>query len=163
MKRAEQDRRLNEMRRLYEVEKLTLHEVAGVFGLTRQAVYERLAKVGVGFRPRCPTKREIEREILVQLYINENLTVCETAKRLKTSPQKVSDEIKRHKITKRPRGYSRMKYTELNLLNIGEKVIIERPPIKKPLLGLYEKAGRIGIRISIKSLDSETMQIKRTA
>lgn len=161
MKKAEQDEELNEMRRLYEVEIRSVREIGKIFGVSRQTIYNRLANAGVCFRPKNPVKREIEREVLIQLCVNENLTVCETARGLKTGFKKVSDEIKRHKIIKRPTGYSRLKYPELNLLDVREKVVIPRPLIKNPHLGLYGKARRIDSRISIKRVDNKTFQIKR--
>lgn len=161
MKKAEQAERLKEMCRLYVVEEWTLQEIADYFGITRQAIFERLVKVGISFRPKRPTKRQIERETLIELYINEDLLVLKTAQRLKTHCKKVSDELKRHEIKKCRQVYSRLKYSELNQLGIGENVIIPRPSIKKPHLGLYGKAKRIGIKISVKSVNKETMQVRR--
>ncbi len=161
MTKAEQTVRLREMQRLYEVEKRTLREIADLFGVTWQAIHDRLVRAGVLLRQKNPIKRLLDRETLIKLYIVENLTISETAQRLKTHYKKVSDEIKRHEIIKRPRGYSGRKYTELNLLSVGGNVIIQRPQVKNPYLSLYGKAQKIGIRISVKSIDDKTMQINR--
>ena len=161
MTKQEQTERLKEMQRLYEVEELKLREIAERFGVSWQAIHERLVRAKIPLRQKSPVKRFLDRETLVELYINENLTIAQTAQRLKIGYHKVSDEIKRHKIIKRPRGYSRRKYTELNLLKNGEDVIIELPQVKNPYLSLYGKAQRIGIRISVKSINGESMQIKR--
>lgn len=161
MNKAEQAERLKEMQRLYEVEELRLREIGERFGVSWQAIHERLVRAKIPLRPKSLVKRFLDRETLVELYINEDLSVFKTAKRLKTYYKKVLNELKRHEIIKQRRGYSRRKYTELNQLEIGENVIIQRPSIKKPHLGLYSKAKRIGIRVSIKSVNNETMQVKR--
>lgn len=160
MTKQEQTERLKEMQRLYEVEELRLREIAERFGVSWQAIHERLVRAKIPLRPKSPVKRFLDRETLVELYINENLTIAQTAQRLKLGYQKVSDEIKRHGIVK-SRGYFSRKYTELYLLTTREKVIIQRPLVKNPYLSLYAKARKIGIRISIRSVDDETMQIKR--
>jgi predicted DNA-binding protein YlxM (UPF0122 family) len=160
MTKQEQAQRLKEMQQLYEDENLNLREIAQRFGVSWQAIHERFVRAGIPLRPKSPGKRLLDRETLVELYINENLSIAQTAKRLKLGYQKVSDEIRRHGIVKTKRYFLR-KYTELYLLNTREKVIIERPLVKNPYLSLYAKARKIGIRISIKSVNSETMQIKR--
>lgn len=161
MTKQEQAQRLKEMQRLYEDENLNLREVAIHFGVSWQAIHERLVKARIPLRKKSPAKRLLERETLVRLYIDENLTIGEMARRLKTDYKKVSSELKRHGIEKRPKGFFRLKYQELNLLKAGENVIIKRPLVNQPYRSLYGKAQRIGIRISIKSLNEETMQIKR--
>jgi predicted DNA-binding protein YlxM (UPF0122 family) len=161
MTKAEQAERLKEMQRLYEDEELRLREIAERFGVSWQAIHERLVRAKIPLRPKSAVKRFLDRETLIELYINENLTIAQTAHKLKIGYKKVSDEIKRHGIVKRPRRYFSRKYTELNLLNNGQNVIIPRPSVKNPYLSLYGKAKRIGIQISIKSVNNETFQIKR--
>ncbi len=65
MNQKEQAQRLLEMQRLYEVEGLTLREIAGIFGLTWQAIHERLVRAGTPLRQESPVKRFLERETLV--------------------------------------------------------------------------------------------------
>lgn len=161
MNKYEQAERLKEMRRLYEDEKRTLREIADHFGVTWQAIHERLVRAGVPMRQKSTVKRLLERETLVQHYIDEGLTIGETAKRLKTDVLRVSEELERHGIEKRSRGFFKRKYPELYQLTVGEKAIIKRPLVTNPYRNLYEKAQKIGIRISIKSVNDETFQITR--
>ena len=162
MNQKEQAQRLLEMQRLYEVEGLTLREIADIFGLTWQAIHERLVRAGTPLRQKSPVKRFLERETLVELYINKNLELGEIAQQLETSYAKVSEELKRHGIEKRHKRYlSRRKYIELESLGCGEDVVIKRPLVFNPYVSLYHKAKNIGIRISIKTIDNETFQIKR--
>ncbi len=161
MRKAEQAERLEEMRRLYEVEGLPLREIADCFGVSWQAIYERLARAGIPLRQKGRVKRYLERDALVELYTNENLTIGQAAKRLKVHFAKVSKELERHGIEKRSSGYYRRKYSKIYLLGIGENAVMKRPLVKQPHGCLYAIAWRIGIRISIKSVDKETFQIRR--
>jgi len=161
MDKKEQNERLKEMRRLYEVEKLSLREIANRFGITWQAIHQRLVSAGVALRQKGNVKRVLDRETLIQLYIEENLTIGETARRLKAQDKKVSDELERHGIDKRSAGYLKRKQPELYQLKVGEKAIIQRPSVTNPYRSLYSKAKRIGIRISIKRVNAETLQIYR--
>ncbi len=161
MNKHEQAKRLKEMRRLYEDEKRTLREVADHFKVTWQAIHDRLVRAGVPLRQKSPVKRLLERETLVELYLDTGLTIGETAKRLKIDVSKVSEELERHGIEKRSRGFFKRKYPELYQLKVGDKAVIKRPSVTNPYRNLYEKAQKIGIRISIKSVDDETIQITR--
>ncbi len=129
MKKAEQIERLKEMRRLYEVEKMNLREIAARFGVSWQAIHQKLAKVGVPMRRKSPVKQFLDREKLVQLYIEEGLTIGETAKRLKAKCKKVSEELERHGIEKRSIGFFKRKQPELYQLKVGEKAVIQRPSV----------------------------------
>ena len=95
------------------------------------------------------------------MSIEENLTIGETAKRLKAKFDKVSKELERHGIEKRSIGYFKRKQPDLYQLEVGEKAVIQRPSVKNPYRSLYAKAQKIGIRISIKSVNNETFQITR--
>jgi len=146
---------------LYEDENLNLRQIAARFGVIWQAIHQKLTKAGVPMSQKSPVKRLLDRETLVQLYIEKSLTIAETAQRLKAKFDKVSDELERHGIEKRSIGYFKRKHPELYQLKVGEKAIIQRPSAKNPYVRFYEKAKRIGIRISIRSVNEETFQIKR--
>ncbi len=161
MNQEEQAQRLLEMQRLYEVEQLTVRQIADHFGVSWQAIHERLVRAGVPLRQKSPVKRFLERETLIDLYTINNLTIGEIAQRLKTNYEKVSEELDRHGIKKRSKGYFNRRYTELELLKCGENVVIKRPTVANPYVNLYHKAKKLGIRISIRSVDNETFQIKR--
>ncbi len=105
MNQEEQAQRLLEMQRLYEVEQLTVRQIADHFGVSWQAIHERLVRAGVPLRQKSPVKRFLERETLIDLYTINNLTIGEIAQRLKTNYEKVSEELDRHGIKKRSKGY----------------------------------------------------------
>jgi predicted DNA-binding protein YlxM (UPF0122 family) len=129
MNQEEQAQRLLEMQRLYEVEQLTVRQIADHFGVSWQAIHERLVRAGVPLRQKSPVKRFLERETLIDLYTINNLTIGEIAQRLKTNYEKVSEELDRHGIKKRSKGYFNRRYTELELLKCGENVVIKRPTV----------------------------------
>lgn len=155
------DEQLNEMRKLYEVEKRTLKEIGRNFGVSAQTVSNRLAKAGVPKRPKTSRKIILDREVLHKLYVNEKLPVKKVARLLKTYGHKVSDELKRHGIEKRSIGYNRRKYPGLYQLKIDEQMTIPLPLVTKPHKNLHQKAERIGIRISIERIGDKTLQITR--
>ncbi len=76
MTKAEQAERLKEMQRLYEDEELRLREIAERFGVSWQAIHERLVRAKIPLRPKSAVKRFLDRETLIELYINENLTIA---------------------------------------------------------------------------------------
>ncbi len=57
MNKIEQSERLKEMRRLYEVENLTLREIGDCFGVSRQTIHNRLVKAGVSLRKKGACKK----------------------------------------------------------------------------------------------------------
>ena len=73
----------------------------------------------------------------------------------------MSEELKRYGIEKRSIGYFKRKQPELYQLKVGEEALIQRPAVTNPYKRLYEKAKKIGIQISIKSVNDKTFQIKR--
>jgi predicted DNA-binding protein YlxM (UPF0122 family) len=161
MKKEQSQEILKEMRRLYEEEALNLRDVGKRFGVTYQAVHDRFTRAEVPLRPNGMAKRPLDRETLANLYEKEELNIKETAKRLNISPEKVSDELERLGIKKRSGSYAQRRQPELYQLQLGERVIIKRPQVKNFYISLLKKARRIGIQISIKSIDQETLQIYR--
>jgi len=77
-----------EMKRLYEIEKLRLREIALLFGCSPQAVHYRLSRCGVDFRPAGvsrPRKPLFEREYIYNLYIAKQLSARRIADELDCS------------------------------------------------------------------------------
>ncbi|CAN5513752.1 hypothetical protein BH10ACI1_BH10ACI1_28610 [soil metagenome] len=163
MKKAEQAERLKEMKRLYDVEGWTLQQIGDKFGLTRQAVQNRFSRAGFRQRPRKPPSKTFDREILVRLYIDEMLTLGETAKYLKSTYNTVKREMKKNGIELREHGFSQRKYREIEKLEIGESIEIIFPESNVPYSSFHGKAKKLGIKISVKQLNEVTFQIYRKA
>jgi predicted DNA-binding protein YlxM (UPF0122 family) len=161
MTRTEQADRLKEIIRLYEDKKLSLREIAARFDVSWQAIHDRLVRAKVSLRPKRPIKHSFDCQTIIQLYENEKLTIREVARRLKINTACVSKELEKLGVEKRSKGFSKRKQQELYSLETGESILINRPQVTRPYESLYDKAKKIGIRISIKSIDENTMQIKR--
>ena len=151
-----------EMRRLYFDEGLSLRRVAKRFGITFQAVHLRFRGAGIPLRPRCgPPPRRIEKEGLERLYLTECLSISKIAEVLRITTYSVGLELDRHGIERRKQGSWRSKYYALNLLNIGDSIQVDRPNGVNPYVSLYIAAAYRGIRLSVKSVGTEVMEVTR--
>ncbi|CAN5513803.1 hypothetical protein BH10ACI1_BH10ACI1_28620 [soil metagenome] len=161
MKKAEKAERLEEIKRLYAVEGWTLQRIADKFGVSHQAINQILTKAGIAKRPIGFLKKNFDYRTLAKLYIDEKLTIGEVAKRLNVSYSTVSNQLERNGIEKRSSGFFFRKQPELYQMQIGESVLIKRPETSNPYVNLYGKAKKIGIKISIKTVDKDTLKISR--
>jgi predicted DNA-binding protein YlxM (UPF0122 family) len=155
------DNKRDEICRLYETEEWTLRQIADHLQISKEAIRERLMRAGTQLRPPKPTRRIIDRETLVQLYINEKLPLVEIAQRLKTTYRKVCEELERHRIEKYSRQSLKRKYPELYELKVGENIIIRQPEAKDPGKRLRKNACKIGIKISVKKIAENNFQVTR--
>jgi len=108
------DEKTAEMLRLYQKEKLSLREISERLGITARAVHYRLSRTGIIFRSKSRPSRIIEREVLVQLYVDRGLPIYKVAKKLKAAQETVVKELCRHKIEQRPRRKKTRRYPELD-------------------------------------------------
>ncbi len=161
MTRRDSAARMKEIVRLYEIEEMHLQEIADQFGVTQQSIHYFLVKAGVKSRPRGRRKPSLDREVICQIYVEEVSTIGKTAKLLNRSYTSVSKEIAKLGIKKRSSGFYGRKYQELSELKVGETVVIKPTGVKDGRACLYQKARSIGIKISVKILDEERLQIRR--
>ena len=165
MNKQERAERLNEMRRFYFEKDWTLEQIANYYKVTRQAIHDKFVRAGVKLKRRSrKVAITLERETLLQLYEKERLSIGKVANYLKVSYPVIVRELKRHNI-KISRGVMRRKspqlYEQLNKLEIGEQLKVERPSVKQPHSGLYYSARAAGIRITVKSIDRKTLLLTR--
>lgn len=151
------------MRRLYEDEEWTLRQIADHFGVSWQAVHARFVREGVPLRSKNQIKKRFDRETLVQLYVTKKLSIDEVGKILDASASHVHNELERYGIETRTKGATRRKYPKLYTLKVGENMDIKRPNSKHFYQNLHNKARKIGMKISIMSLDDETLRICRVS
>jgi predicted DNA-binding protein YlxM (UPF0122 family) len=161
MNKQERAGKLYQMRRLYHEDNWTLRQIGDHYGVSWQAIHERFVRNGILLRPKSRTPQVIDREILVKLYVDEKLSLQEVTRRLKMSYSKLQKDFSKYGIEKRSIGFFRRKYPQMYQLKVGEKITIPRPIVTNPYRNLYEKAKNIGIRISIKSINEEKIQITR--
>lgn len=159
--RSESHRILQLIRHLYEVEQLTIAEIAGRLGMTRQAVHERMVRNGIERRSNIRERKTIERDVLRHLYEVEQLPVYKVAKSLGVTGRIVERELKNSGIALRPKYAKRPKPSEIDGLAVGESVVLQRPKVPKPYGSLYLKASVRGVRISITRIDAERIRVTR--
>ena len=90
-----------EIVRLYEVEKLTLQQIAARFHITKQDVHYRLLSCGVIMRPRSPRIR-LDLEIMVDLYANKRFSVAKVSTIVGVSPNTVKRSLQGNGVAMRP-------------------------------------------------------------
>ena len=93
-----------ELRRLYEVEGLTLRQIAEHFGVSHQAVHDRLSRMGISMRLRVVRRNSLDPDVLHRLYVADGLTIAEVAEKLGLTPYFISRELKHHGIPRRRTG-----------------------------------------------------------
>lgn len=160
----ESKKKLEKMIRLYLDNGWNLRKIGRVFGISHQAVSQRLAKAGVKMRATGNKKKPIEpidRKVLEKLYIKEKLTILKISKRLVKPPAFISRELDRYGIKKRHGGEYHRRYDNLGTLEVGEKMLVSRTRGKRPHTVLYTSAKRFGIRVSVKTIDKKTLQVTR--
>lgn len=163
MKRKGYPQRLNinELRRLYSDEGMSLRAIAAKFGVSHQAVHERLTLAGVELRGRgvVAWQQPIKKSILDQLYIKQRLTVAEIAKQLETSETRVYQSLKAHSIPRvRPAQRS-----PLGRLLVGEVIHLPKPKRRRFYAAVYDMAKNAGIRVSIRTIDCDQYEVRRIA
>jgi transposase len=87
-----------ELRRLYEVEGLSMSQIGKRFGVSRQRVHQRLHEAGVQGRPNTSRPMFLDRDILYQLFVIRELTREEVGKHIGVSPAIVARELRRHNL-----------------------------------------------------------------
>jgi predicted DNA-binding protein YlxM (UPF0122 family) len=148
---------LTELKRLYYDEGWTLRAIAKRFDVTYQAVHDRVVRGGLKLRPRVTGRPPIGRTILERLYLNERLSVEEIAERLKTSKYYVKKSLRSH-------AFPRMtlaKRSELAKLSIGAAIELPKPKRRRFYAQIYGRAKNAGIRISIRTIDKDRIEVRR--
>ena len=148
--------------KLYEIQGLTLLDIAKQCEITHQAVHQRLIKAGIKLRQRNERNSPpiVDFDRLYQLYVTDSLSFREIALLLKKTQIQVIRDLENHGISKRSRGASR-RYPKLDHLKIGESVVLKIPDVKNPYTALYDVASSSGIRVSVKRLDAKYFRVTR--
>ena len=151
------------IKQLYEVEGLSINKIAKIEGVTRQAIYERLVRVGADMRPRHTRRRQLDRADLYRLYVTHRLPVYLVAKALNASDAVVKRELERHAIELRPKGSGKRTRLEMDGLEIGKSAIMAYPVRPMPYSTIYELAKMRKIRVSIRRIDADHVQVTRVS
>jgi hypothetical protein len=156
------------MTRLYVDAGLTLQEIAVLYGVTRQAVNDRLARAGVQIRtnrrPPLPPLDEGQDEV-VRLYLDETVPVYLLAQRFRVTYKEIRRRLLSQGIELRENGRPR-KYPELCDLKLNETIVLAKPASKGRHRynwheTFYKAARGLGVRFSVKSIDDLTVSVTR--
>lgn len=154
---------IEEIRKLYEDEKLSLQAIASRFGLTKQGIHYRLKSSGVQFRKRGgSTVDPSDVERLTQMYVDEKKTGKEIGLEIGVSATTVFKRLARYGIDRRRPADWKRKHPELAGLEVGESLIVPRPKRRTKYQHYYYFMGKsLGIRISVKTLDDSHVRLTR--
>lgn len=164
------------MRRLYEVDAMSLKEIGKLFGITRQAVHQRFVAAGIPRRHHY-SKRFIEfterrrerafqlltahRDDILRMYVDEKLACAKIGKMLDISEPRIREHLVECGVEIRSSGAVH-KFPELGKLKVGESVLLPKPTRKGSLyFSFYRMAKSFKIQISLKSIDERTFRATR--
>lgn len=149
-----------EMARLYR-SGLLLKAISEIYGISKQAVQQRLASVGVTAKDRPPLHRKIEKDYLESLYA-EKLTMRVIAEKLGVSVPTLNQALKLHRIPRRKSiNTGGPRADVFRKLNIGDKCEEVFTHNKQPYVLIYTTARHIGIKVSTRSLGDGKFEITR--
>lgn len=160
---------INEIKKLYVDEGLTLQEVGDRVGLTRQGVHERLKCSGIHTRSRkLPHLKSriplAPRETPWQLYVVEGLTIKAISDRLDYSPGTAYLMLKKHGIPRRKVIQPRQEiYSSLRNLNLGESTIIDGLNPSSMYVRIYGQGKRNGMKYSVQKLSRSSVRVTRVS
>lgn len=167
---------LDEMRRLYDDEGMTLREIGYRFGVTRQAVHLRFVAAGIPRRSHYSQKfidvnrdrlRRItrilddRREEILRMYNDEKVPLSKIAKQIGVS----NGAVRRYLISCGVEIRSNRSFRSFPLLGklkIGESILLPRPTRRcSPHLTYYKMARTYEIRVSVRAVDERTFRVTR--
>lgn len=167
---------LDEMRRLYTEEGLTLKEIGVRFGITRQAVHLRFVKAGITRRTHYSQKfinanqqriasvaqfLDDHRDDLLRMYNDEMFPLSEIARQIGVSHGAIRRYLIACGVEIRSTDSFRT-FPVLGELKVGESVLLPRPARKcSPHLTYYKMAKTYKIRVSVRTADERTFLVKR--
>jgi transposase len=164
---------LGELKRLYLDEGLALQAVGERFGISRQAVQDRLRRAGVPRRARQARtkplryelmKGSIDLEALRRLYLDQKLPVYALARRFGCSYSVMRQILVSEGITIRhQRDYLEPRYPAIFELEVNQSAVFNLPNAKASISSLHAVAKRLNRRITTKKIAEGTYRVTRIA
>lgn len=137
-------------------------EIAAHFGVSRQAVQERLNAAGIRVPRQVGRYRKtIDVEYAKRRYVTEKLSLKQIAMELGVSVNTVEQRLRQAGVKIRSTAPP-LRYPDFADLEIGQSVEIPRPQTSQPLNTLYRVAKNRGIRVTLQTIDPTTIRITRT-
>ena len=151
---------VNELKRLYCDEGMTLRAIAAMYDVTFQAIHDRLVRAGIKRRKHHPFERpHIRKSLLEQLHLKDRLSVREIAQHLETSEYHVNKFMKLHEVPRLTQAQTSV----YGKLSIGAAMELPKPKHRRFYSTLYGRAKNAGIRISVRTIDRKRIEVRRVA
>jgi Sigma-70, region 4 len=139
----------------------TLAEVGEIYGITREAVRQRFASLGLGTRSRghitpkslaarAMRRKELPADALQRLYTKERKNLQQVAAELGVSIAKVSSEIHRHKIHMRS-GQDRYRRPDLTPELLKKLYLVDG--LKAQEIGDMYGYSRVTIAVKLRKIN----------
>jgi DNA-binding XRE family transcriptional regulator len=143
---------LSEIQRLYNREKWSVARIARHCGVTRQAIYERMWKASIIPDGKSRDKLPLDRYLLVDLYVKQELTVKQVAAQTNSLASKVTRDLAIHGLQKGRQWQRKLKYQPLPAMKVGESIEVRHANNNKEphTHFLYKQAKARNIRIAIR-------------
>ncbi len=155
---------LQELKDLYLIDKLTLKQIGEKFGVSKQAIHSRLQLADVELRPRSRMPLNIDRETLLDLYVNQKLSPAKIGEKFGLTNSAIRQYLIKNNVPIRGRGESFIKYPQIREMKPGESIELPRSKTKKnPFVDYYMMAKKAGIRVSMQTIDEETLRLTRVS
>ena len=137
----------------------SLQQIGEHFGISRQAVQQRLQKEGISGSDRHWGRKieNIDKTDLQRLYF-EGKNLTEIGEYFSTSASTIYAALKFHKIPKRDKPGKWLNI--FKSMEIGESRVVECDHVR-PYASLHSLAAKKGIKISIKKIEDTLFQITR--
>lgn len=150
---------------LYEQGGLTLRQIGELYGISKQTVSQRFAKIKVVRPPRPavypPKCAQIDKTQLENLYAIERLSIDAISRILGVTPHVIHRALEFYRIPKRRSIKSDGKYIDLiRELKLFERIEMECRG-KHPYVSLHKSAGHAGIKISVTKLGNGRFAVTR--
>ena len=142
---------------------MTLEQIGKEYGISKQTVSQRFARIEV-IRPARPPKcARIDKLTLENLYTEKRLSIDKISREFDTYPGMINQALEFYSIPKRISIKLDGKNKDiLKRLAIGEKTEI-KCSTKLPHANLHVSANRIGIKISMKKIRKGIFTVTRIA
>ena len=154
---------------MYRDEKKSCREIGVEFGCSRETVRKILldANVSVSGKGRAGGRpRNLDTEKVRRLYVEDNLPIIEIANKVNAAANTVSNVLKSLGVKILRGGSRQIKYPELWSLKVGESLDLPRihsATDKRAYVTYYSMAENAGIKVSLKTIDSDTIRVTRKA
>jgi transposase-like protein len=140
----------------------TVKQIAAHLNKYPEAIYKALKQVGIELRYLKLVRREFNGEELQRLYVDDALPVKQICEKLGVTRKKFESELIRHGIPIRVgKSQRRLRYPKLEKLQIGEHVLLPRGKKLNYHMAFYDDARRIGIQVSVETIDQSSVRVTR--